>query len=305
MREIALLTEARFFAEPAGDSWYIKQIIDEDTLLADALGAVGLRATRVDWSDPNVAWGSFAGAVIRATWSYADQPAVFHDALSAIARQTTLINRLETVAWNLDKHYLADLAEGGVATIPTRFVARGTETSLLDQLAVMGCDELCIKPVISAGARHTYRVTAARLASEPDLEHTFQAVLATEDWMVQPFQRSVPLEGELAFMVFGGKCTHAVRKRPADGDFRVQDDFGGTVVSHPATAAERAFAEAVVAQCPSLPAYARVDAVIANDGRLSVMELELVEPELFLRFEPSAANLLAEAIVRVLAPEPS
>jgi glutathione synthase/RimK-type ligase-like ATP-grasp enzyme len=119
--------------------------------------------------------------------------------------------------------------------------------------------------------------------------------------LIQPFQRDVLEGGELSLIVIGGRCTHAVRKRARPGDFRVQDDHGGTVHPHPATPEEIAFAESAVACCPSPPAYARVDAVRDAAGQLRVMELELIEPELFFRFHEPAARALADAIAKTLA----
>lgn len=119
--------------------------------------------------------------------------------------------------------------------------------------------------------------------------------------LVQPFQRDVLDDDELSLVVIGGRCTHAVRKRARPGDFRVQDDHGGTVDAHQPTPHEIAFAESAVACCPSPAAYARVDAVRDAAGMLRVMELELIEPELFLRFHEPGARVLADEIAKILA----
>jgi glutathione synthase/RimK-type ligase-like ATP-grasp enzyme len=158
-------------------------------------------------------------------------------------------------------------------------------------------DEAVFKPVVSGAARATFRFDAGGCAA---MEERFARCVATEAMMVQPFQRDVLESGELSLVVIGGRCTHAVRKRARPGDFRVQDDHGGTVHPHAATPEEIRFAESAVACCPAVPAYARVDAVRDAAGRLCVMELELVEPELFFRFHAPAARALADHLAQQL-----
>ncbi len=195
--------------------------------------------------------------------------------------------------WNLDKHYLADLAAAGVNVVPTHYLGRGCGDSLQSVVAQHRWDEAVFKPVVSGAARATFRFDAGGCAA---MEERFARCVATEAMMVQPFQRDVLESGELSLVVIGGRCTHAVRKRARPGDFRVQDDHGGTVHPHTATPEEIRFAESAVACCPTVPAYARVDAVRDAAGRLCVMELELVEPELFFRFHTPAAHALADHV---------
>jgi glutathione synthase/RimK-type ligase-like ATP-grasp enzyme len=124
--------------------------------------------------------------------------------------------------------------------------------------------------------------------------------VAEEAMLVKPFQADVLERGELSLVVIGGVFTHAIRKAPRPGDFRVQDDHGGTVHAHAATPEEIDFATSAVARCPGAPAYARVDAVRDSAGHLCVMELELIEPELFLRFHAPAARRLADHLAALL-----
>ena len=157
--------------------------------------------------------------------------------------------------------------------------------------------EAILKPAVSGAARHTYRLNAANLDAH---EAVLLELLREEAMMLQPFRSSLLTQGELSLIVVGGRCTHAVRKIAKAGDFRVQDDHGGTVHPHTPAADEIAFAESAVAACPQAPLYARVDAVRDAAGALSLMELELVEPELFFRFHPPAADALAAAIAERL-----
>jgi glutathione synthase/RimK-type ligase-like ATP-grasp enzyme len=197
------------------------------------------------------------------------------------------------VRWNVDKHYLRDLAERGLNVPVTRFIERGETTSLREAFAACHWNEVILKPAVSGAARHTYRLNAANLDAHKTV---LQELLREESMIIQPFLTSVLTQGELSLIVIGGRCTHAVRKIAKPGDFRVQDDHGGTVHPHTPTADEIAFAESAVAACPQSPLYARVDAVRDASGELSLMELELVEPELFFRFHPPAADALAAAI---------
>jgi glutathione synthase/RimK-type ligase-like ATP-grasp enzyme len=122
-------------------------------------------------------------------------------------------------------------------------------------------------------------------------------LIKKEAMMLQPFQQSVPQKGEVSMMIMGGQYTHAVLKKAKAGDFRVQDDFGGTVELYEPSNAEIAFAEKVVAACAVPPLYARVDIIEDNAGDLAVIEMELIEPELWFRLKPEAADVLAAAVV--------
>ena len=297
--DVALLTDRRYTAAAAdpGD-WYLQNILDDDRLLADALARRGLSSARVDWADPSADWSAFGCAVFRTTWDYFERFAEFTEWLSHVERHTRLCNPAATVRWNVDKHYLADLDARGVPAVPSRFLERGSAVSLLDVLNDTGWDEAVIKPCVSGAARHTHRVNR-RTAGE--LQPLLTSLLADEAMIVQPFQADIAVGGEDSLVVFGGRFTHAVKKRAKAGDFRVQDDYGGTVHPHTPTAeqielAERAFRVAV----RPVPVYGRVDLVRDTAGRLAVMELELIEPELWLRMHPPAAEAFADAVVQFL-----
>jgi glutathione synthase/RimK-type ligase-like ATP-grasp enzyme len=296
--DVILLTADAHLAEPTEGDWYNRQIHREEALLIDGLRTHGLRAARRSWSDPAFDWSSTRAAVLRSTWDYFHRFAEFQAWLQHVRGATRLINDAALIDWNLDKHYLADLARRGCAVVPTHYVERGGDDTLASVMRGYGWDEIVFKPVVSGAARLTYRADAV---SRAGLEAVFARCVAEEAMLVQPFQRDVLESGELSLVVIGGRCTHAVRKRARPGDFRVQDDHGGTVHPHPATPEEIAFAESAVACCPSPPAYARVDAVRDAAGELRVMELELIEPELFFRFHEPAARALADEIARILA----
>ncbi len=294
--DIAIVT-CDCYEQPAELAWYNLQVLLEDEYVADALTRQGLNAQRVSWSNSEFDWAACGGLVIRSTWDYGDRKAEFDQWLADRRPQLCMFNSYDTIRWNLDKCYLLDLERRGVRTVDTILLPRGERVSLRDLMAAHEWDEAVLKPAISAGARHTYRIDQRNPAKIEDL---FSGLIGAEDFLLQPFQTSVSEAGELSLMVMGGQYTHAVVKRAQPGDFRVQDEFGGTVVPYMANPEEIAFAEAAVAACDPQPVYARVDVVRNNESELAIMELELVEPELFFRFNRAAAILLAESIVQEL-----
>lgn len=292
--DIALVSERRFVGrEPAADDWYLRNILHDDRLLTEALAAHGLTVQRVDWSNASVHWASFKLAVFRTTWDYFDRFPEFTAWLKRAEQDLRFINAAETVWWNLDKHYLGDLERRGVATVPSLYHEAGSTESLPELLARSGWREGVLKPCVSGAARHTYRVNASTAAA---LQEQIAPVLAREAFMYQPFVRDIQVGGERSLMVLGGVATHAVQKVPKAGDFRVQDDHGGSWSPYEPTAEEIAFAQRAIAAVEPHPQYGRVDIVRGNNGELQLMELELIEPELWLRSKPEAAARFAAAI---------
>ena len=295
--DVALCTTEQFDVETT-DDWYVANILEEDRLLAEALRARGLSSRRVAWSRPGL---DLAGTLVllRTTWDWFDRFAEFRRFVSEVARVGQVVNGADLVAWNLDKHYLLDLERAGVRVVPTVIAEAGDARSLAElvsQLPESFAGELVYKPVVSAAGRETVRFSPADIATVAD---RFAELLSSESMMLQPFQASVPAAGELSLVVLGGRHSHAVRKTARPGEFRVQDDHGGKVAPWAATADEVAFAERAVAACHPLPAYARVDVVRDNTGALAVMELEVVEPELFFRFHPPSAERLADLVAEI------
>ena len=150
-----------------------------------------------------------------------------------------------------------------------------------------------LKPCISGGARHTYKLNLENLESH---ESVFRELIAKEAMMLQPFQYNIVEKGEISMMVINGKYTHAILKIAKQGDFRVQDDFGGSVHDYTPTKSEIEYAENCVKACSEMPMYARVDIFEDNDGKIALAELELIDPELWFRKYPKAAQILANAI---------
>ncbi len=292
--DVALLTDRRYEnPSPENVDWYVGHILEEDELVRAGLERRGLSSVRVDWARGDFDWKSVRSAVFRTTWDYFQRFEEFSGWLDRVTLDTRLINSVELVRWNLDKHYLADLAGRGIRTVPTHYLEVGEPAPVRELLARAGWEHAVLKPTVSGAARHTYRIDRENAAAHDDL---LAGLLEVEAMMLQPFQNEIVASGELTLVVIGGRCTHAVRKVAKQGDFRVQDDHGGTVHPHEPTREEMLFAERAAAACRPVPVYGRVDVVRDNDGELALMELELVEPELFLRFHPPAADTFAEKL---------
>lgn len=290
--DITLLTESRYL-NPVNPNAYARNILTEDRLMRDALEKKGLRVTRADWADPHFDWSSTSAALFRTTWDYFDQFEKFTRWLDHVSSKTRLINPVELIRWNMDKHYLLDLAEKYIAIPETRIIEKGSTSSLRIVHSETGWNEAVLKPTVSGGGRHTYRLNSGTIAEH---ESAFRSLIANEAMMLQPYLSNIESRGEIALMVIGGKFSHAILKRAKEGDFRVQDDFGGTVHEYTPSRQEVEFAEHVVSVCSPPPVYARVDVIFDDRDRLVVSELELIEPEMWFRFHPPATDVLADRV---------
>ncbi len=221
-------------------------------------------------------------------WGYPKSPARWFAALDAWEAQgLTFANPIALLRWNTDKDYLLDLEAAGVAIVPTIEVHGIRPADLDDARAQFGCDILIIKPPISAGAERTYRLG-------PKDAIPFD-VLETE-MLVQPLMAAIAEEGEYSLFYFDGALSHAILKTPASGDFRVQEQFGGREVSVEAPKTAQILANAAIAAAPVPPLYARVDMVRDAQGQFCLMELEMIEPSLFLPFAKDKGAAFAAAV---------
>jgi glutathione synthase/RimK-type ligase-like ATP-grasp enzyme len=265
--------------------------IERDVDLDFLVPAVKRRDVSVEtpgWSDPAVDWDSFDLAMLSSTWDYFERQDEFREWTRSVAARTKLINPLDIVEWNLDKRYLLELEAAGVPTIPTVWIEPGGTAEGAAEIAELGWETVVIKPVIDLGARNLVRVGA---------EHVEQMLGAFDvATMAQPYLPSVASEGELSLVYVRGELTHSLRKVPARGDFRVQPQYGGTHEAEELGAVVREIAAGAVAVAPSQPLYARVDVVGTDDGP-AVIELELIEPALYLDVAPAAAETIADALL--------
>lgn len=294
--DVVLLTESKYI-DPQVVDWYTDQVLTEDAMVLEALQKLKIHAIKKDWADPDFDWSQTRFALFRTTWDYFHRFEEFELWLNRVKDQTHLINPESLIRWNMDKHYLQDLEKKGVPIVPSYFVKKGSAMYLRDLHDHTGWYNTVLKPVISGAARHTYRLESATIHEH---EKIFRNLIANESMMLQPFQSNIVTKGEVSHVVIDGNHTHAVLKKAKEGDYRVQDDWGGTVHNYKASAEEIEFAEQVVRSCDPVPVYARVDVVWDNQDQLALGELELVEPELWFRKNPPAADALAAAIAKML-----
>ena len=296
MLDVVILTDARY-VNPKKRNEYVRNVLTEDQLVMDALEKQGLKTHKVAWSNSSFDWTKTRFALFRTTWDYAEKFTSFSDWLMDVSLKTKLINDYATIVWNLDKHYFQDLQEAGVNVVETYFIEPGDKRTLKELHDELGWKQSVLKPAISASAKDTFRLSSHNI---PQHEKLYARLINDESMMLQPFQRDVIERGELSLMIIGGEYTHAVLKVAKPGDFRVQDDFGGTVEDYTPTQSEIDLAIAAVNACDSLPVYARVDIINDNDGNPAVSELELVEPEMWFRKNEKAAEVLAKRIYEKL-----
>jgi len=297
--DVTVVTEDRYtFEKSSPKDWYGEQVLLEDQLLIAALEKRQLNVTRKSWSDKNYDWASTRLAIFRSTWDYFDRLSEFTTWLSKIRFQTQLMNPYDLIRWNMDKHYLDDLSKLNVPVVQTSFRARGSTENLASWCESVGGDEWVLKPVVSGAARNTFRINASTINEHDSI---YRELIVKEDMMLQPFLSSIPKHGEVSVVVINGSTTHAVLKKAKAGDYRVQDDFGGTVHAHIATPEEIHIAQKAVSACEPQPLYARVDLVRDNLGSIVVSELELIEPELWFRNNPEAAERFADGVFSYLA----
>jgi len=294
MYDIVILTDNRY-VNPTKTDWYINQVLLEDQILFDSLAKKGLTVCKKDWADKNFDWTSTKYAIFRTTWDYFERFDEFFIWLENTKNKTTFINSTEIINWNIDKHYLQDLAKKNVNIAPTLFIEKGESNTLSRLLQKTKWKEAVIKPAISGAARHTYRIN---MKNYKEYEIIFRDLIVKECVLFQEFLMNIETQGEISLIMIGEEYTHAVKKIAKKGDFRVQDDHGGTVEQYTATTSEIEFAKKCIEKCPYSPIYARVDVVYDNNNKLSLSELELIEPELWFRNYPRAAEKLAEEILK-------
>jgi glutathione synthase/RimK-type ligase-like ATP-grasp enzyme len=284
----------------------------DDRLLFDALTARGAEVDARPW-DGDADWATYDALVLRSCWNFHHRPREFLAWVDRINERhaDALLNAPALVRWSVDKRYLEDLAARGIAIVPTVWVSAHSGGDAPELAALIAGRDwhagAVVKPAISATAHETWRVEPGEAGAH---EERFRRLLvvAPGGVMVQPFMPEIR-GGEWSLIFLGGEYSHAVVKRPATGDFRVQHDFGGTVerrepsatLVSDARAALRAAADATRTRVEDV-LYARVDG-IERSGRLMLMELELIEPVLFYAHAPGAAARMAALILDRRSPE--
>lgn len=261
-----------------------------------ALKAQGLTVEPAPWTD-HIRDASRLAAydlvLPLVVWGYHRDHGRWLDACRAwTAAGVRLANPASVLTWNSDKTYLARLADRGVAIPPTLWREAPTQADLAEALDRFGADRLVVKPTVSGGAWKTLRLSRDEALGDGALDGGPDGPA-----MIQPYLTALESEGELSLLFFGGRFSHAVRKTPVAGDFRIQSQFGGRYAPEPSPpAAAMDLAAAVLAAIDEPLLYARIDVARGPDGGWLLMEAELIEPDFYLACAPDGGAAFARAV---------
>lgn len=264
-----------------------------DDLVIPHLEQLGWQVTTLDWHDLSIDWDCYDYVIVRSTWDYQEHQKKFVDVLQAIEKSSaTLLNPLDVMTWNISKTYLKELEQQGVDIIPTVWSDRFDLAKIESVFRQFDCSEIILKPCISAGSFHTYRLTPQALVEQAEQLAT---VFDNIDFMVQPFIENILSAGEFSLFYFNGELSHSIVKQPKQGDFRVQEEFGGDIRLIEAPIALRQVAEKVLKKIQETLLYVRVD-MVQHEGKYLLMELELIEPSLYFNLDEGSAKRFALAL---------
>ena len=260
--------------------------------LEPAFAERGLGFRVIDWEAPLDEFEGVDAALLGTAWNYQDRSGAFLQKLDAIAANGVAVhNPVDLARWNISKTYLRELEEAGVRTIPTLWRETVTSKGVAEALDAFECDRVVVKRQVGAGAEGQELI---RRTSLPGKDWTFGAPA-----MLQPYLPAIATEGELSFIFIDGVLSHALVKRAAEGDYRIQSLYGGTEEVYQPSDDDRAAASAVLAAVPfDTPLYGRIDMLRMEDGGLALMEAELIEPYLYPVQGPQLGQRLAEAMAK-------
>ncbi len=266
---------------------------DENIVLGNILKDLGQDYRLEIWSDPQVDWTQFTHLLIKSPWDYFDRYPEFLVWCNYIkSLGLKVFNDLDTILWNSDKKYLLDVQKKGFHIVPTFFLEKGKEPDLEICFQQFDTDHLVIKPTVSGGSKNTLKLEKNNWKTQKSIIDLF---LESEDYMVQPFIEEIASVGEFSYLFFNGKFSHAVLKSAKSGEFRVQHYFGGQVQQVRPLDEQLHYIQKIVNEFAGDTLYARVDGVWI-EGVFYLMELELIEPYLFLFTSETAKNNYRESV---------
>ena len=266
--------------------------IDAD-LAIRPLQDLGWRVEPIPWRKKSIDWNTFDAVYICVPWDYPDDPEYFLEVLESIDRSSAVLaNDIRIVRWNLRKTYLRDLEAGGAPIVPSLWRDAFNPQELDEFFGLLDVDRIIIKPVVSTNASNTFLLDRASASnSNDDLARTF----VQREFVVQPFIENIQSEGEYSLFYFNNLFSHAICKVPKQDDFRVQEEHGGQVTTIEPEPALLAAGDKALSIVDPMPVYARADFVRDENGQFVVMELELIEPSMYLRMKEGSAELFAAA----------
>jgi glutathione synthase/RimK-type ligase-like ATP-grasp enzyme len=267
-----------------------------DQMLFEPLKAVGWLAEEVSWRKPDVDWNDYDAVVIRTTWDYQHSVEEFMMCLQRIEDSSAqLQNSMKIVEWNISKNYLQDLQNQGINIVPTLWFDSFSLAELQAGFSHFDTPQIVLKPLISAGADHTYRLTLENLNEQAD---ELKAVFAQREFMLQPFLTGIVDEGEYSLFYFAGQYSHSILKQPQSDDFRVQEEHGGQLKSIQPSEDMLTAARHSLAALPEDVLYARID-LVRHKNEFAVIEIELIEPSLYFNMDAGSPQRFVDAFVEM------
>ncbi len=270
----------------------------DDRLVADEMRKRGWNCKIADWRNPDIDWAAAGNCVLRSTWDYHLHYEEFLSWIDKVSSITTLWNRADLVRWNTDKRYLIDLARASIPIVPTAVIERATDVNLSRLIKERGWKGAILKPTVGLSTFGVRKFDSSDESAQIHLE----SILRTSDALVQPFIKAVHERGERALVFIGDKYSHTIRKS-AFQPLAQAGEAGETLVE--ADESELRFAREVLTHVKGPVAFARVDLIRDIDGQDLLMELELVEPSLYLNMYPDAISLLADRLCQLATLEPN
>ena len=267
----------------------------DDELLVNSLEKRGLKVKVVVWDDELVNWSETNAVLITSTWDYTRKIKDYLDWVKFIAKDHILINPLSVILSNYDKHYLFCLNELGIL-IPETYIVKTIEDYRFASTHFK--DEVVVKPVISAGGRNTFKININ------DTNFVEEMLKRHQVLMVQEYLKSIETVGEFSTIQIDQKIIHTIQKRAAQGEFRIQSHYLGIEeLVNSLDEKQQAFIDRIIKHIPNEALYARIDFCLNNQNQYVLMELEMIEPSLFLEHNPLSADLFADAIIRKIRGE--
>ncbi len=268
-----------------------------DQLLIPELAKHNIHAEAVIWDDPNVTWTDFDYLIFRNTWDYYEKESQFNLWLTTIKKlEIKTLNAIEIIELNKHKFYLRTLEEKGIRIIPTVFIEKTAQLNLADIIPAHW-KKAVIKPAFSAGS---YLTEAFDLSDIGKINLQYQQIAKEKELLLQEFKPEIATEGETSFIFFNKKFSHAVNKKPAVGDFRIQVQFGGKYISITPSETMIQQAQTIVDTFPNNLLYARVDGIIINDEIL-LMEVECIEPDLYFNYCEGSLQRFINSILELIS----
>ena len=270
------------------DGW----AIDSD-LSFEPMQALGWSIDLVPWRTPGVDWEKYEAVYICTPWDYPDDPDSFLSVLESIDRsRAILVNDMALVRWTIPKTYLRDLESRGAAIVLSIWCDQFDPDALAGFFDAHQSDKIIVKPVVSTNAHNTFLLETPVAA---ELIEELEIIFTQRPFVVQPFMENVRTEGEFSLFFFSNEFSHAILKTPKDDDFRVQEERGSSIVSKEPESALLETATNVLRLVNPMPVYARCDFIRGPDGRFLLMELEVIEPSLYLRMDSESPTRFARA----------